>query len=475
MSNVRVRFAPSPTGYLHIGGVRTALFNWLYARHTGGTFILRIEDTDQTRSTDESIKAILDGMDWCGMDYDEGPGVGGPFGPYRQTERMEIYREHVQRLLESGRAYRCYCTPEELDERRKAALAAGRPPKYDGRCRDITTPPEGRTPVIRFRANEKGRTVVNDLIKGEVSFDNAVMDDLIIMRSDGYPTYNFVVVVDDATMGITHVLRGDDHLNNTPRQIQMYEALGYPTPEFGHLSMILGPDKARLSKRHGATSIMQYKEMGYLPEAMVNYLVRLGWSHGDQEVFSASEMKEKFSLESISSAAAVFNPEKLNWLNHHYINNLPPEHIAELFAGMLKDNGLLTGEPDMGWITKIVLAQRERSSTLAEMVELSRYFFTETVEFDPKAKSKFLNADILPVLGLLINMLDEVKEFTHDPLKAVFDRVMAETGLKMGKVAQPVRVALTGGTVSPGIFETMEIFGRDKTMERLRAAVKSIG
>ena len=262
MSNVRVRFAPSPTGYLHIGGVRTALFNWLYARHYKGTFILRIEDTDQTRSTDESIKAILDGMEWCGMDYDEGPGVGGPHGPYRQTERLDIYREHVDKLLASGRAYKCYCTPEELEERRKEAMAAGRPPKYDRKCLGLDHAPEGRTAVIRFKSNEEGKTVVNDLIKGTVSFDNSVMDDLIIMRTDGYPTYNFVVVVDDATMGITHVLRGDDHLNNTPRQIQMYEALGYATPEFGHLSMILGPDKARLSKRHGATSIMEYKSMG---------------------------------------------------------------------------------------------------------------------------------------------------------------------------------------------------------------------
>ncbi len=466
MGNLRVRFAPSPTGYLHIGGVRTALFNWLFARHNKGTFILRIEDTDQTRSTDESIQAILDGMEWCGMDYDE--------GPYRQTERMELYREHVDKLLASGRAYKCYCSPEELEERRKAALAAGRPPKYDGRCRDLATPPEGRTPVIRFRANEQGKTVVKDLIKGEISFDNAVMDDLIIMRSDGYPTYNFVVVVDDATMGITHVLRGDDHLNNTPRQIQLYEALGYKTPEFGHLSMILGSDKARLSKRHGATSIMQYKEMGYLPEAMVNYLVRLGWSFGDQEVFSVDEMVEKFSLDSISSSAAVFNPEKLNWLNHHYINSLAPEHIAGLFKEMLETAGLLSGPVDMGWLTKIVLAQRERSSTLVEMVELSRYFFKDSVEFDPKAKDKFLNADIKPVLGRLIELLEGVDDFTHDPLKTVFEKVMEETGLKMGKVAQPVRVALTGGTVSPGIFETMEIFGREKTLARIKAVVKGI-
>src|SRR5512143_1380415 len=355
MDNVRVRFAPSPTGYLHIGGVRTALFNWLFARHFKGTFILRIEDTDQTRSTDESIEAILQGMRWCGMDWDEGPGRPGPHGPYRQTERMDIYRAHVEKLLAAGRAYRCYCTPEELEERRKEALASGRPPKYDGRCRDLAQAPEGRQAVIRFRSHEEGKTVVQDLIKGPVTFDNSVMDDLIIMRSDGWPTYNVAVVVDDATMDITHVLRGDDHLNNTPRQIQMYEALGYPLPKFGHLSMILGPDKARLSKRHGATSIMQYKEMGYLPEAMVNYLVRLGWSHGDQEIFSVSEMVEKFSLDTISSAAAVFNQDKLKWLNHHWINSKPPEEIAGLVAPMFAAEGLISGEPDIPWLTKLVL------------------------------------------------------------------------------------------------------------------------
>lgn len=475
MSNVRVRFAPSPTGYLHIGGVRTALFNWLFARHHKGTFILRIEDTDQTRSTDESIQAILDGMKWCGMDYDEGPGIGGPSGPYRQTERMDIYREHVDKLLAEGKAYKCYCSPEELEERRKEAMAAGKPPKYDGRCRELSTPPEGRTPVIRFRSSDEGKTVVKDLIKGEVTFDNSVMDDLIILRSDGYPTYNFVVVIDDATMGITHVLRGDDHLNNTPRQIQMYEAMGYPVPQFGHLSMILGPDKARLSKRHGATSIMEYKAMGYLPEAMVNYLVRLGWSHGDQEVFSVDEMVEMFSLDTVSSSAAVFNPDKLNWLNHHYINNLPPAHIAELFKELLETAGLVTGPVDMGWLEKIVLAQRERSSTLVEMVELSKYFFMDKVEFDQKAKDKFLGADIKPVLERLVALLEDVTEFTHDPLKAAFETVMAEAGMKMGKVAQPVRVALTGGTVSPGIFETMEIFGKDITMTRLKDAVSEIG
>jgi len=474
MDNVRVRFAPSPTGYLHIGGVRTALFNWLFARHNKGTFILRIEDTDQARSTDESIKAIIDGMEWCGMDYDEGPGRPGEHGPYFQTERLDLYREHVDRLVKSGRAYNCYCTPEELEERRKTAMAEGRPPKYDGRCRDLTSPPEGRKAVVRFRANEEGKTVVEDMIKGTVSFDNSVMDDLIIMRSDGWPTYNFCVVVDDSTMGITHVLRGDDHLNNTPRQIQMYEALGYATPKFGHLSMILGPDKARLSKRHGATSIMQYKEMGYLPEAMVNYLVRLGWSHGDQEIFSMDEMVSMFSLDTVSSAAAVFNPDKLNWINHHYINSKPPEEIAALLSPLIEAAGIAYATPDMGWLAKLVLAQREKCHTLIEMVEASRYFFGDDVVLDPKSKEKHLTPDIKPVIEKLIGMIEGLDEFTHAPLEAVFHSVMEESGLKMGKVAQPVRVALTGGVVSPGIYDVLEILGRERSLARLKKAVSAI-
>lgn len=492
MDNVRVRFAPSPTGYLHIGGVRTALFNWLYAKSTKGTFILRIEDTDRTRSTEESIQAILQGMEWCGMDWDEGPGKPGPHGPYRQTERMDKYHEHVERLLASGRAYKCYCKPEELEERRKEALAAGRPPKYDGRCRDLTSPPEGRTAVVRFRAHEEGKTVVDDLIKGTVTFDNSVLDDLIIMRTDGWPTYNFAVVVDDATMGITHVLRGDDHLNNTPRQIQMYDALGYALPKFGHLSMILGPDKARLSKRHGATSIMQYKEMGYLPEAMVNYLVRLGWSYGDQEIFSLEEMKEKFSLDSISSSAAVFNPEKLRWLNHHWINQKPPSEIAKLLVGHLETMGLVPPEtavkmreerfgPDdaAGFfgperIEKIVVAQREKAYTLVEMAELSRYFFVEEPEMDQKAVEKFLTPQIKPVLERLVALIEGLDDFTHGPLEKAFHTVMEETGLKMGKVAQPVRVALTGGTVSPGIYDVLEILGRHMSLMRLKKAIAAI-
>jgi len=470
MEKVRVRFAPSPTGYLHIGGVRTALFNWLYARHYKGDFILRIEDTDQSRSTDESIKAILDGMQWCGMDYDEGPGIGGPHGPYRQTERMDIYRQYVDKLLANGRAYRCYCTPEELEARRKDAMAAGRPPKYDGRCRDLANPPEGKNAVIRFRADEEGKTVVEDLIKGTVTFDNTVMDDLIIMRSDGWPTYNFAVVVDDSTMGITHVLRGDDHLNNTPRQIQMYDALGLAIPRFGHMSMILGPDKARLSKRHGATSIMEYREMGYLPEAMVNYLVRLGWSFGDQEIFSRDEMVTNFSLDTVSSSAAVFNPDKLKWINHHYINSKPPEEIAGLLVPVLEKAGLLKTPPDMDWLTMVVVAQREKCSTLVEMAECSNYFFTEEVELDPKAKEKHLTAEIMPVLERLIALIEGTDGYTHENLEKAFHTVMEETGLKMGKVAQPVRVALTGGTASPGIYDVLLILGRDKSLARLKKA-----
>ncbi len=478
MQNIRVRFAPSPTGFLHIGGVRTALFNWLFARHNGGTFILRIEDTDQTRSTDESIQAILQGMEWCGMDWDEGPGKDGAHGPYRQTERLSIYREHVEKLLQSGRAYKCYCTPGGLEERRKAAMAEGRPPKYDRKCLGIENPPEGVTPVIRFRADTEGQTVVNDLIKGKVTFENSVLDDLIIMRSDGWPTYNFAVVVDDSTMGITHVLRGDDHLNNTPRQMQMYDALGYDMPQFGHLSMILGSDKARLSKRHGATSIMQYKEMGYLSEAMVNYLVRLGWSFGDQEIFSVEEMIKNFSLESVSSAAAVFNPDKLNWINHHWINAKPPREIAKLLLPMLAQMDLAPAEDGL-WslerLEKIVLAQREKSRTLVEMAELSRYFFVEP-EMEQKAAEKFLTPEIKPVLERLIGLLEAIPDsgFNHAELEKVFHLVMEKTGLKMGKVAQPVRVAVTGGTVSPGIYETLEILGKKESMRRLRTAVAQI-
>ncbi len=311
-TSVRVRFAPSPTGHLHIGGARTALFNWLFARHFGGTFILRIEDTDTSRSTDEYIDAIIKGMEWLKLDWDE--------GPYRQTARFDVYRGYVERLLKEGKAYYCYCTPEELEQRRKDALAQGRTPKYDNRCRYLDKPVPGRTPAVRFMMPQEGRTTLNDLIKGTIEFENNIMEDMVIMRSDGSPTYNFVVVVDDIDMKITHVIRGDDHVNNTPKQIHIYKAFGWEEPEFAHLPMILGADKARLSKRHGATSVMAYKDMGYFPDALVNYLVRLGWAYGDQEIFSREELVQYFSLESVGKSAAVFNPEKLLWLNSQYMN-----------------------------------------------------------------------------------------------------------------------------------------------------------
>ena len=359
MGQVILRFAPSPTGFLHIGGARTALFNWLLARNQGGKFILRIEDTDQVRSTKESIDAILDSMTWLGLDWDE--------GPIYQTDRLSIYREHVDRLLREGKAYPCYCTPEELEERRQLALKEKRKPKYDGHCRNLRGPIPGRTPAIRFQAPQAGKTVLHDLIKGTIEFDNLEMDDLVILRSDGWPTYNFSAVIDDATMGITHVIRGDDHVNNTPRQILLYQALGYPLPQFAHVPMILGADKARLSKRHGATSVMAYKEMGYLPQALVNYLVRLGWSYGDQEVFTKEELIQKFSLENVGKSAAVFNAEKLLWLSGVYIRQEKAETLAELLLPFLQARGLIPRSS--AWLIEVVKTLQERSKTLVEMAD----------------------------------------------------------------------------------------------------------
>lgn len=465
MSQVRVRFAPSPTGYLHIGGVRTALFNWLYARRHHGTFILRIEDTDQSRSTEEAITAILEGMRWVGLDWDE--------GPYRQTERMELYRDHAMRLFANGQAYWCVCTAEELEERRKEALAKGLQPRYDGRCRERgIVNPTGEA-ALRFRAPQEGQTVIEDLVKGRVVFDNAVLDDLIILRSNGYPTYNFSVVVDDALMGITHVVRGDDHLTNTPRQVPIFQALGFHVPQFGHLSMILGSDKARLSKRHGATSVLAYRDMGYLPEAMLNYLVRLGWSFGDQEVFSLQEMIEKFSFDNVQKSSAVFNPEKLLWLNAQYIKQSEPKRVAEQLQPFLERAGV--GAEAAGksgeWMERLVLAFRERSQTLEEMAKAAIPYLQADIQMDEAAAKKFLTPAIAPLLERLADRFAAVPDFDKEGLEAVFKNVIAEAGIKMGELAQPVRVALTGRTASPGLFEVIDLLGRDRTLERLRRAV----
>ncbi len=466
MTQVRVRFAPSPTGFLHIGGVRTALFNWLFARQQKGTFVLRIEDTDQSRSTDESIQAILEGMKWVGLDWDE--------GPFRQTERVELYRTHALTLLDKGQAYWCVCKAEELEARRKEAEAKGLSPRYDGRCRNLGITKPTEEAALRFKAPQEGQTVVDDLIKGKIVFDNAVVDDLIILRSNGYPTYNFSVVVDDALMHMTHVIRGDDHLTNTPRQVPIFQALGFPVPRFGHLPMILGADKTRLSKRHGATSIMAYKDMGYLPEAMVNYLVRLGWSHGDQEVFSRDELIEKFSWNHVQKSPAVFNPDKLLWMNAEYIKTSPPSQVAQALVPLLEHTDLkeelqsVTPE----WLAQLVVLVKERAKTLVEMVEWVRPYFGTVVSVDEAAAKKFLTPDHASILSRLLERFQVFPVFTKVEWEAAFKKFVEEEGVKMGQLAQPVRVALTGRTASPGLFEVMEVLGRERTLLRLRKGIE---
>jgi glutamyl-tRNA synthetase len=470
MGSVRVRFAPSPTGYLHIGGVRTALFNWLYARHQQGTFILRIEDTDRSRSTEESIHAIIEGMKWLGLDWDE--------GPHRQTDRLELYQSVAKRLLDQGLAYFCYCTPEELEERRKEALAKGLLPKYDGRCREVKTLPPERPAAIRFKAPQIGQTVVDDLVKGQVVFENSQLDDLILLRADGLPTYNFAVVVDDTDMKITHVIRGDDHLNNTPRQIQIYKALGHDLPQFAHLPMILGPDKTRLSKRHGATSVEAYRLMGYLPEAMVNYLARLGWSHGDQEVFSLPELIEKFSLEPVGKSAAVFNAEKLLWLNAHYIKTIDPDRLGALLGNYLKMKyGPIFVRPEeKSRLSQVAAALKERAKTMVEMADMAVCYFAEpmAVEIDPQARAKFINHQTFPVLAKLRQAIAQAPSLDQAVLEPIFKALLTQEGIKMNQLAQPLRVALTGKTYSPGIYDVLALMGKQKTLAHLDRAIQEI-
>ncbi|MFN3396794.1 MAG: glutamate--tRNA ligase, partial [Thermodesulfovibrionales bacterium] len=462
---VRVRFAPSPTGYLHIGGARTALFNWLFARHNKGKFILRIEDTDRSRSTEEYIEAIIEGMEWLKLDWDE--------GPYRQTDRFDIYRSYVERLLTEGKAYRCYCTPEELEERRQKALAEVRSPKYDGRCKDIKEPIPGKPFAVRFMMPQEGQVVIKDMIKGDVVFENSQLDDLIIMRSDGTPTYNFVVVVDDVEMGITHVIRGDDHLNNTPKQIHIYRALGYEIPEFAHLPMILGADKTRLSKRHGATSVLAYRDMGYLPDALVNYLVRLGWSYGDQEIFTRQELIDYFTFENVGKSSAIFNPEKLLWLNAQYIMRTDEDELAGLVMPFLIKEGIIAEgtEIDIQWLSRAIRTLKERAKTLVELSKMLRYYIAEEVEYEEKARQKFLNPSILDYLVLIRDSLDALTEFTAHEIEKVFREFIEKHNIKLGQIAQPVRVAMTGGTESPGIFEVLEVVGKERAIRRLDRAI----
>ncbi len=458
--SIRCRFAPSPTGYLHIGGARTALFSWLYARRHGGTFVLRIEDTDLTRSTAESVNAILEGMTWLGLEYDE--------GPFYQTERVHRYRDYVDKLLEEGNAYRCYCSKERLEELRERQLANKEKPRYDGRCRYREDQPEDQPHVIRFKNPLEGSVVVQDMVRGRVVYDNTELDDLILLRTDGSPTYNLTVVVDDLDMGITHVVRGDDHLNNTPRQINILRALGAEPPKYAHVPMILGHDGKRLSKRHGAVSVMHYREEGYLPEALINYLVRLGWSHGDQEIFSVDEMIELFDIDDVNRAASTFNPEKLLWLNQHYIKSSDPARVAHHLSWHLGNLGV---DPSTGPdLLAVVEAQRERAKTLVDMARNSVFFYRDFEEYDEKAARKNLTAELRGPLARLRERLADV-EWSPEAIHGLVQDVAEEHGLKLGKVAQPLRVAVSGGPVSPPIDATVHLLGRERTLARIDRAL----
>ncbi len=456
---IRTRFAPSPTGYLHIGGARTALFSWLYAKHTGGKFVLRIEDTDAQRSTDESTQQILDAMTWLGLDWDE--------GPFYQTQRFDLYREQMQKLLDENKAYYCECSPELLDEKRQKAQAEKRKFIYDGTCRHKKLGP-GPGRVVRFASPQQGTTSFDDLIRGRMTVNNEEMDDLIIWRSDDTPTYNFTVVVDDASMQINHIIRGDDHVNNTYRQIPIFEALGYELPKFAHVPMILGSDKARLSKRHGATSVMVYQEMGYLPEAVVNYLVRLSWSHGDQEIFSMQQLIDLFDVHDVGKSAAVFNPEKMLWLNHHYIMEGDPQRLAELFVPFIEQRGW--DVPDLDYIARVVVDCRARTKTFIELADFADFYFHEP-EGDADLKAKFLTAESAPLFSDLIDTLNGCGVSDHEKCEAALNELIAKHDLKFGKLAQPMRVALTGKKVSPGIFEVMATLGQERVIARLEKAL----
>jgi glutamyl-tRNA synthetase len=461
---IRTRFAPSPTGQLHIGGARTALFNWLFARHHKGRFVLRIEDTDRERSKDEYTRGILDGLAWLGIDHDE--------GPFFQSARMELYHENALRLLQGGHAYRCYCTPEELDEKRKRALKEGQKPSYDRTCREKTDEEPGRPHVIRFKAPLSGSVTFRDLVRGEITFQCEELDDLVILRTDQTPTYNFTVVVDDALMGVTQIIRGDDHINNTPRQILMYEALKFAVPQFAHVPLIHGKDRARLSKRHGATALLEYKEEGFLPEALMNYLARLGWAHGDDEIFSREELFEKFDLPNVGRSPAIFDMDKLLWLNDHYMKSLPIEVIAERLAPFITAQDQPAPEPEK--LIRIIRNLLGRAKTLKEMAKMGRFFFGEEIEYETSARAKFLSEATRPILVRFLNEFRQLPSLDEANLRTMIDTIARDYGKKLIDIVQPIRVALSGKTVSPGIFEVIEILGKEIVEKRIEQAITSI-
>jgi len=458
-----VRFPPSPTGYLHIGGARTALFNWLFVRQKHGKFVLRIEDTDKVRSSEEATEAILKSMEWLGLDWDE--------GPYFQSQRYDIYNAAIDRMLSTGQAYHCHCSPEELDEKRKKATAKGLKPKYDGKCRDLGLGPAPGS-VVRLKIPQTGITQFNDLIKGPIRFNNEELDDLILKRSDGSPTYHLAVVADDISLGITYVIRGDDHVNNTPRQMLIYKALDEPLPQYAHLPMILGPDKQRLSKRHGALSVLAYRDIGYLPHALINSLARLGWAYGDQEKFTKEELIEKFSLENVGKSAGVFNTEKLLDLNAWYIRNSSDDSLVEELVPFLQQQGF--ENLDQKIVKGAVTTLKERSKTLVEMAEKAAFYFQEEIIYEKKGEDKFLKPDALKLFEDLKERLEKAHEFNQEGLEKIFAAFLEENEIKLGKVAQPLRVALTGTTVSPGIFEMMEVLGKDKVLLRIDKTIAHI-
>ncbi len=460
MKPIITRFPPSPTGYLHLGGARTALFNWLYARHMKGTFVLRFEDTDVQRSTQASVDAIFDALQWLGIDWDE--------GPYYQSQRFDLYREYIRKLVDTGNAYYCTCSPEKLDEMRKTAMASGGKPRYDGTCREKGLKPASDS-VVRFKAPLMGATVIDDVVKGPIVFQNSELDDFIIQRSDTTPTYNLAVVVDDITMNINTIIRGDDHVNNTPKQILLYRAFGAELPVFAHVPMVLGNDRSRLSKRHGAMSVTAYREMGYLPEALLNYLVRLGWSHKDEEFFTRDDLIEKFSLENIGKSAGVFNPEKLLALNADHIMASSPEKLAPQVLPFLIRKGCPAACDNH--LFKVIETLKIRSKTLEEMADGALFYYACEVRYDEAAADKFLLPAALESLTLLARQIQAMTSFTEKSLEDAFKSVMETTGLKLGKIAQPVRVALTGRTASPGIFEIIEVLGKEKTLDRLNRAI----
>ncbi|HSH43157.1 MAG TPA: glutamate--tRNA ligase, partial [Arenicellales bacterium] len=455
--SIRTRFPPSPTGYLHIGGARTALFNWLYTRRHGGRMVMRIEDTDRERSTEESVQAIFDSLGWLGIDYDE--------GPYYQTRRTERYMEVIQKLFDTGWAYRCYCSKEELEAMREEQRARGDKPRYDGRCRDRTEAKPGVNPVIRFKNPREGSVVIDDLIRGRIVISNDELDDLIIARSDGSPTYNLTVVVDDVDMEISHVIRGDDHINNTPRQINIIKALEAPLPVYAHVPMILGADGKRMSKRHGAVSVMEYREQGFLPHAVLNYLARLGWSHGDEELFSVEQLIELFDIDAVHRNPAVFDPDKLLWVNYEHMKTTPVDELKE-HARYHFDKAGIDIDAQPNW-RDVIAVNQERSKTLVELVERSRFFFQEVTEYDPKAVKKHLRGNAADILVRLRDVLNGLEPWTavviHDQVHAV----AAEFDVGLGKVAQPIRVAVAGTAVSPPIDDTLAILGKETTVHRI--------